>query len=194
MHICGCTGGEYNFREVEDNELILKLQELLAYDFAHRKSIETELYKSEEKYRLLLEQLTDAIYLTSTDGRFLEFNKATSILLGYSDEELRHLAVQEIYVNRQDRETFTQVLHAHKEIQDYEIQLKKKNGDLIDCLVTSSIRKSRDGDVIAYQGIIRDITFRKRAEILQREKELSDKANKFKAEFLANMSHEIRTP
>ncbi|MBC8173002.1 MAG: response regulator [Chitinophagales bacterium] len=167
---------------------------MLAYDFAHRKSNETELYKSEEKYRLLLEQLTDAIYLTSTDGRFLEFNKATSILLGYSDEELRHLAVQEIYVNRQDRETFTQVLHAHKEIQDYEIQLKKKNGDLIDCLVTSSIRKSRDGVVIAYQGIIRDITFRKRAEILQREKELSDKANKFKAEFLANMSHEIRTP
>lgn len=179
---------------VEENILISKLRELLAKDFVHRKTIESELYKSEEKYRQLIEQLTDAIYLTSVDGRFLEFNRSTCVLLGYTDDELRHLEVHEIYAEPKDRESFTQLIREHKEIQDYEIQLRKKSGEKIDCLVSSSIRRTFDGEIVGYQGIIRDITFKKKAEALEREKDLSDKANQFKAEFLANMSHEIRTP
>ncbi|MBC8045581.1 MAG: response regulator, partial [Fimbriimonadaceae bacterium] len=179
---------------MEENIIIEKLRDLLARDFIHRKSIETELYKSEERYRLLLDQLTDAIYLTTLDGKFAEFNKAACSLLGYNEDELRKLRVQEIYANPREREKFTQIIRNHKEIQDYEIQLKRKNGELIDCLVTSSVRKNLKNEVVGFQGIIRDITIRKKAEMLQRGKDLAEQANKFKAEFLANMSHEIRTP
>lgn len=178
----------------EENKLIEQIRELLAKDFVHRKSIETALYKSEEKYRLLLDQLADAIYLSTVDGRFIEFNKATCSLLAYTDEELRKLQVEEIYAKPDERKKFTHILSENKEIRDYEIVLRKKTGELIDCLVTSSVRKDEEGNVIGYQGIIRDITIRKKAALLQRAKELAEQANKFKAEFLANMSHEIRTP
>ena len=67
-----------------------QLRELLAKYYTHSKSIERELYKSEIKYRSLLEQLTDAIYFTSLDGKFLEFNKATVELLGYSYEAVSY--------------------------------------------------------------------------------------------------------
>ena len=50
---------------MEENLLIQKLRELFARDFVHRKSIESDLYRSEEKYRMLIDQLTDAIYLST---------------------------------------------------------------------------------------------------------------------------------
>ncbi len=175
-------------------EFTEQLRELLSKYYMHNKSIERELFKSELKYRSLIEQLTDAIYFTSTEGKFLEFNKATVQLLGYSYEELKKLRVEETYANPEDRENFKQIIAENKEVIDYELKLKKKDGELIDCLITSAIRYDAAGAAVGYQGIIRDITFRKRAEALQRAKDLAEQANKFKAEFLANMSHEIRTP
>lgn len=65
---------EFDFQE--------QLRELLSKYYMHSKSIERELYKSELKYRSLLEQLTDAIYFTSIDGHFLEFNRATVLVVG----------------------------------------------------------------------------------------------------------------
>jgi len=175
-------------------EFTEQLRELLSKYYMHNKSIERELFKSELKYRSLIEQLTDAIYFTSTEGKFLEFNKATVQLLGYSYDELKKLSVEEAYANPEDRENFKHIIAENAEVIDYELKLKKKDGELIDCLITSTIRYDASGTAVGYQGIIRDITFRKRAEALQRAKDLAEQANKFKAEFLANMSHEIRTP
>ena len=179
---------------MEDNLLIEKLRELMASDFIHRKSIETELYRSEEKYRLLVYQLGDAIYLSSTDGYFEGFNRAMNELFGYSYQELRQLRVQDIYAREADRTPLIQQLRERGEVRDYEVKLKKKNGEFMDCLITSSLRLDEENRIIGYQGIIRDITLRKKAMSLQQEKDLAERANRFKAEFLANMSHEIRTP
>lgn len=180
--------------QMHDDDFTAMLRELLAKDFAHRKSIEGQLFKSEENYRALIEQLTDAIYFTSFDGRFIEFNKATLDLLGYTSNELRTLHVENIYANPGDRIRFRKFVEGNQEVKDYEVQLRRKNGEIIDCLVSSTVRYSFSGDLIGYQGIIRDVTLRKKAEELQRAKDLADRAGKFKAEFLANMSHEIRTP
>ncbi len=179
---------------MEDNLLIEKLRELMARDFIHRKSIETELYRSEEKYRLLVDQLGDAIYLSSTDGHFEGFNRAMNELFGYSYNELLELRVQDIYARGADRKPLIQQLMERGEVRDYEVKLKKKNGELMDCLITSSLRYNEENRIIGFQGIIRDITLRKKAMSLQQEKDLAERANRFKAEFLANMSHEIRTP
>lgn len=183
-----------NLCTVNDFEFIDQLRELLSKYYIHSKSVERELFKSEAKYRSLLEQLTDAIYFTSIDGKFLEFNRATVQLLGYNHEELRNLSVESTYANPEDRAQFKKIIAENNEVIDYPIKLKRKDGETLDCLITSTIRLNADGNAIGYQGIIRDITFRKKAEALQRAKDLAEQANKFKAEFLANMSHEIRTP
>lgn len=179
---------------IEDNQLIIQLRELIASSSVYRKRIEVDLFRSEEKYRLLLDQLSDAIYLSTISGKFETFNKATSDLLGYSAEELKTLDVLKIYANPSDREVFTKHIRNKKEVRDYEVQLRHKDGHLIDCLVSSSVKYGDEGVVLGFQGIIRDITLHKKTEELERAKLLAERANKFKAEFLANMSHEIRTP
>jgi len=179
---------------MEENLLIQKLRELLARDFVHRKSIESDLYRSEEKYRMLIDQLTDAIYLSTLDGTFTGCNRALLEMLGYSYKELMQLSVSAIYAHPDDRRHLLQQLIDKGEVRDYEVQLKRKNGELIDCLVNSSVRRDQNHEIVGFQGIIRDITLRKKTFELQRAKDLAERANKFKAEFLANMSHEIRTP
>ncbi len=180
--------------QMEENELIRQLRELLARDFIHRKGIESELFRSEERYRLLIDQLADAIYLSSRDGRFEGFNRAMNELLGYSYQELKEITVTGIYADPEDRKPLIEQLMLKGEVRDYEVKLKKKNGETIDCSITSSVRRDEENRIIGFQGIIRDITLQKQARALQQAKDLAERANRFKAEFLANMSHEIRTP
>lgn len=110
---------------------------------------------------MLLDQLSDAIYLSTISGKFETFNKATSDLLGYSSEELKTLDVLKIYANPSDREVFTKHIRNKKEVRDYEVQLRHKDGHLIDCLVSSSVKYGDEGVVLGFQGIIRDITLHK---------------------------------
>jgi PAS domain S-box-containing protein len=129
-----------------------------------RKQIEEALRKSEERYRTLFEESRDAIYTTSEEGGFLDANQSMLNLFGYSREEIIDLKAGETYVHPDDRLKFKQKIGREGFVRDYEIKLRKKDGTEMDCLLTAIVRKNADGNIAGYQGIIRDITERKRAE------------------------------
>lgn len=181
-------------RSTRETELGKKLIVGTLQDITSRKKIEEALKKSEEKYHNLFEQSRDAIYITSRDGYFLDFNNATTELFGYSGEEMRTLNVKELYLNPFERVKFRKEIEDKGFVRDFEVKLRRKNGSKIDCVITSTLWRSNDGKRLGYQGIIRDITERRQAEELKKEKEVAERSGKMKERFLANMSHEIRTP
>lgn len=64
-------------------------------DITERIHAQEELKCSEEKYRTLVEQASDAIYITSTDGRILTVNPSACKLSGYTEEEIMKMNVMD---------------------------------------------------------------------------------------------------
>lgn len=120
--------------------------------------------ESEEKYRSLFEQSRDAIYLSMHDGRTVDVNQATLALFGYSREEILNLNARDTYADPRDREAFQREIEKNGSVTNYEVKLKKKDGTLMDCLLTSTLRRSNEGNIVGYQGILRDVTEKKRTE------------------------------
>jgi PAS domain S-box-containing protein len=127
-------------------------------DITKRKNMEEALHQSEMKYRAIFEDSRDAIFITSRDGRFLEANRALLELFGFGAEEAGDLHVLPTYVNPAHRKEFRMAIEQQGSVRDYKLKLKKKNGEVMDCRVTASVRWGNNGSVLGYQGIIRDIT------------------------------------
>ena len=126
-----------------------------------RKLAEEEL----EKYLSLSEQSADAIYISTREGEFVYFNQSFLNLFGYTKEEMEYLKAQDIYANIENRSGFLQEIEKTGSIRDFEIKLCKKDGTEIDCLITANIRQAENGSILEYQGIIRDITEKKKLEV-----------------------------
>jgi len=128
------------------------------------KSAEKAQQNSEERYRLLFEQSRDSMFITSIEGKVIEVNEATLDLFGYTREEAMRLPVLDAYANPADRQRFQQELRKRGSARDYDVTLLKKNGAKMDCLVSATVWRAKDGSILGYQGIIRDITRHKRME------------------------------
>ncbi|MCD4743566.1 MAG: PhnD/SsuA/transferrin family substrate-binding protein [Desulfobacteraceae bacterium] len=181
----------------------------MAIDIHNRKETEESLRESEEKYRTLFEDSRDAIYINTREGEFVDVNQSMLDLFGYKKEEMIGLNAKEIHVFHQNRPEVLKKIDEKGSYKNYELQFRKKDGSVMDCLLNATVRKSDDGSIIGYQGVIRDITKQKQAELELRKinEQLeqaiananqmaveAETANMAKSEFLANMSHEIRTP
>jgi len=133
---------------------------------AHRaaETLAADLAQSEKKYRTLFEDSRDAIFIATPDGALIDANQATLDLFGYSSEEMMRLDVRDTFTNLDDRPRFQQAIEQSGSVRDFEVQLSKKDGTVMDCLLAATVRRARDGGILAYQGIIRDVTERKRAQ------------------------------
>jgi len=140
-------------------------------DITEHMHFDEALRESEERYRTLFEGSRDAVYITTLEGRFINFNQAFLDLFGYSKEQLMVLQAQDSYVFPSDRYRFQKEIERNGFVRDYEVRLRKQNGKEMDCLLTASVRRGDDGTILGYQGIIRDITERRLIEEALRDSE-----------------------
>ncbi|MGB3904149.1 MAG: GAF domain-containing protein, partial [Anaerolineae bacterium] len=140
-------------------------------DVTDRKRAEEELRESEERFRTLFEDSRDAVYITTWDGRFVEANQSLLDLFGYAREELADISAAQFYADSGSRGAFQREIEQRGAVRDYEVKMRKKDGREMDCLLTTTLLPGEDGSILGYQGVIRDITERKRAEEALRESE-----------------------
>ena len=167
----------------------------MAVDISDRKRGEQVLAESAEKYRLLFENINDAVAINQ-NGKYVYFNRQFRQMLGYATAEMDHKDYREVF-----SEEGLQILAARQQIRErgeepparYETSFVRKDGQLIN-IEANVITIVYEGQPAAY-AVLRDITERKRAEAELAESLLSAKqANSVKDQFIANISHEIRTP
>ncbi|HEY6953403.1 MAG TPA: PAS domain S-box protein [Bacteroidota bacterium] len=121
---------------------------------------------AEEKYRTLFEESKDVVFISSPEGKFLDINQAGVLLLGYSSkEELMKIDIpSEIYANPGDRVRYQEEVARTGFVKDYELQLKRKDGERLIVLETASPVRNEHGAIVAFRGIIHDVTEQRRAQ------------------------------
>jgi PAS domain S-box-containing protein len=135
---------------------------------------------AEEKYRRIFEQADEGIFQSSPDGHFLSANPALARIYGYdSPAELAKSVTNiatDLYANAERREQFAAALRERDELHDFESAVRRKDGSI--AWVSESAHAIRDdfGMVRYYEGLVTDITERKRAEEeAARERERAEK-------------------
>jgi len=136
----------------------------------------TDRKRAEEKYRTLVSSVQEGVFISTPQGRFLDFNDALLRMTGYENRD-DLLAVDiptAFYANGADRERLKKLLQQHGTVADFEFEMRRKDGEIRTMLESSIAIKDATGNVSAYQGFLLDITERKQAEseIRRRNREL----------------------
>ncbi len=127
--------------------------------------------RDEGGYRQFFESAGDAMYVTDRRKRIVDCNRAMLELFGYTRQELIHLDFGELYARQGDRRMFQYVMLRQGTVNDYDVRMRRKDGQEMDCLLSASSRVDESGKFLGYHGIIRDVTFRNRVEEALRDGE-----------------------
>jgi PAS domain S-box-containing protein len=150
-------------------------------DITDRKLADEALRASEERYRTLVEQASDGIFIADSQGKYTEVNSRGCDMFGYTREELLTLTLRDAIDPNE--------LAAHplrlKELQEgksllVERKLHRKDGSTF--FAELSAKMLPDGH---YQAIMRDITDRKQVE------EQIERSNRILNEILASIQDDF---
>lgn len=158
-----------------------------------------ELRTSHDRFEQLAKQSRTVSWEVDPGGMFTHVNESSEHVFGYRPDEIVNKYHFYDLHPQQGREEFKksmlEIIEDKKTIQDIENRIQTKSGQIIWVLTNGLPVLDDSGNLIAYQGMDKDITERKQVEQALKEARIqAEDASRAKSEFLANMSHEIRTP
>lgn len=137
----------------------------ISRDISDRISAERALRESESRYRDFFATSRDSVFITSAEGAWIDFNDAALEMFGYeSREEMAEVPVASLYADPEERSRIFSLIEQRGSVREHPVRLIRKDGTVIDALITAAFRRGAPGPGGEYFGTIRDITKRKKAE------------------------------
>ncbi len=188
-----CLKGEssdsYEYRYIKKNGEIMWILEMITsivyhgkraalgsfMDITARKHMEEALRQSEERYRTVIEDIEEGYYEVDLQGNFTFASDSICATLGYTREELIGMSYKNYVPNEQFDyvyNIFKKVYETGKPIKSYSLINIRKNGERIHVEDSVAPLSDKNGKIIGFKGITRDITQRKiMEEILQKSED-----------------------
>lgn len=134
-------------------------------DITEAKRLEHDLRESRASFEAFYHRLPIGIYQRSWDGKGLDANPACAEILGYPDVgTFIEATPDQFYVDTGDRTRWLELLERHEVVKNYEVQLKRYDGDVIWVRNTGRAVRDENGHIAYVEGAIQDITEQKRIE------------------------------
>ena len=124
--------------------------------------------QAEEKYRSIFENSLEGIFQTTLQGRFLHANPAMARICGYDSpqeliSDINNIAYQ-LYHHPHQRTELLTLLAGQDEVQQFEFQVRQKNGQLLWVSANSRTVRDEQGQILYLEGTIQDINEQKLAQ------------------------------
>ncbi|CAN1212810.1 ABC transporter substrate-binding protein [Tumidithrix helvetica PCC 7403] len=149
-------------------------------DITQQKHNEELLRQAEEKYRSIFENAIEGIFQANFDGCYISANPALAEIYGYdSPHELLSCAINSpncLFVDTENYLEFARKMSERGSVTEFETRVYRRDKSVIWISVNASLVKDPSGVPLYYEGIVQDVTERKRVEnALKIEQEKSER-------------------
>ncbi|MBN2635652.1 MAG: PAS domain S-box protein, partial [Prolixibacteraceae bacterium] len=132
-------------------------------NITERKKMEQLLKASEQKYRAIYENLIDVFYVVGLDGTIMEISPSFNTYLNLDRKDYIGQKIDNFYSDPNKRKNFINLLISQGSVIDYELVFNLNN-EKIYCSANARLIFDENGKPDRVEGMLRNITERKRIE------------------------------
>lgn len=174
---------------VKDKIDVYTLERSIRYAI-DRKYALNALKESEHKYRSIFEQSRDVIFIANREGYFIDINESALQLFGFAKKTLHELTIYDLFCEPEEKDRFKELVEERREITDFEATLVSHKGEKVYGLISLLLQNNSDDEDRFYQGIIHDMTLRKKAE----QELVANEKHAVIGRIAQMIAHEVRNP
>ena len=164
------ANGEVRDVEVHSGPLTINSRHLLysvIHDITERRQAEQQLQASEARFRHILEHAPLGISISDMSGRFTQVNQAFCEIIGYRQEELQSMVIDDITYpedRNNKKQRLRDLLSGGEKAIKYEQRYVRKDGQQIWIQISVSIERGLDQAPLYFISMVEDISRRKEVE------------------------------
>ena len=153
-------------------------------------SVIRELDEKEKKYRSLFERSIDPIFLANEQMQLIDVNGSFMKYFNYTLPEAFTLTIRDLFADKSDYLYVHTTLTEIEQIRDFEVAMVNKSGERKLVLLNCVFIPDQESNFCCYQGIIHDLTLRKKAE---KDMLLAERLS-MTGKIARTIAHEVRNP